>query len=231
MRATDSSRAGRASRYCTPGRSTISALPRTTAPSSSSLSLGTRSVLLTGDIEAAAEADLVAGGSRLSADVLKVAHHGSRTSTTQAFLEKVSPRLALVGVGRRNRFGHPGRGVITRITPAGAAVFRTDRHGDVALLFREGHIFPSRPFAGLPGGLPLARRRGVLAVVGATATGKSALAVDVALRLGGEVISADAFTAYRGIDAGTAKPTVEERRGVPHHLVDIKDPSDPLQRR
>ena len=48
---------------------------------------------------------------------------------------------------------------------------------------------------------------GVLAIVGATATGKSALAVEVALRLGGEVISADAFTAYRGVDVGTAKPT------------------------
>lgn len=118
------------------------------------LSLGTRRVLLTGDIEAAAESDLVSGGSRLSADVLKVAHHGSRTSTTPAFLEKVSPRLALVGVGRRNRFGHPGREVMDRLASAGAAVFRTDRHGDVALLFREGHIFPSRPFAGLPGGLP-----------------------------------------------------------------------------
>ena len=70
--------------------------------------------------------------------------------------------------------------------------------------------------------------RGVLAIVGATATGKSALAVEVALRLGGEVISADAFTAYRGLDAGTAKPTVEERRGVPHHLVDLKDPTEPF---
>ena len=70
--------------------------------------------------------------------------------------------------------------------------------------------------------------QGVLAVVGATATGKSALAVDVALRLDGEVVSADAFTAYRGIDAGTAKPTVEERRGVRHHLIDIKEPADPF---
>ncbi len=70
--------------------------------------------------------------------------------------------------------------------------------------------------------------RGVLAVVGPTATGKSALAVEVALRLDGEIISADAFTAYRGIDAGTAKPTVEERRGVPHHLVDLKDPVEPF---
>ena len=70
--------------------------------------------------------------------------------------------------------------------------------------------------------------RGVLAIVGATATGKSALAVEVALRLGGEVISADAFTAYRGIDVGTAKPTFEERRGVPHHLIDLKDPGEPF---
>ena len=70
--------------------------------------------------------------------------------------------------------------------------------------------------------------RGVLAIVGATATGKSALAVEAALRLGGEVISADAFTAYRGIDAGTAKPTLEERRGVPHHLIDLKEPTEPF---
>lgn len=70
--------------------------------------------------------------------------------------------------------------------------------------------------------------RGVLAVVGATATGKSALAVEVALRLGGEVISADAFTAYRGLDAGTAKPSLPERRGVPHHLIDLKEPSEPF---
>lgn len=64
--------------------------------------------------------------------------------------------------------------------------------------------------------------------MGATATGKSALAVEVALRLGGEVISADAFTAYRGVDAGTAKPAVEERSGVPHHLIDLKDPVEPF---
>ncbi len=70
------------------------------------------------------------------------------------------------------------------------------------------------------------RPNGVLAIVGATATGKSDLAVEVALRLDGEVISADAFTAYRGIDAGTAKPTLEERRGVPHHLIDLKDPRE-----
>lgn len=118
------------------------------------LRLGGRSVLLTGDVEAPAEADLVARGGPLSADVLKVPHHGSRTSTTPAFLAKVAPRLALIGVGRRNRFGHPGPEVVARLTGAGARVFRTDRQGDVSVLFAGGRILPSRPFAGLAGGLP-----------------------------------------------------------------------------
>jgi tRNA dimethylallyltransferase len=69
--------------------------------------------------------------------------------------------------------------------------------------------------------------RGVLAILGATATGKTSLAVEVAGRLGGEVISADAFAVYRGFDAGTAKPTPEERARVLHHLVDVRDPREP----
>jgi tRNA dimethylallyltransferase len=71
----------------------------------------------------------------------------------------------------------------------------------------------------------VSRPVGVLALVGATATGKSALAAAVAERLGGEVISADAFAVYRGFDAGTAKPSPAERERVPHHLVDVRDPA------
>ena len=62
-----------------------------------------------------------------------------------------------------------------------------------------------------------------IAIVGPTATGKSALAVELALRLGGEVINADAMQLYRGMDIGTAKVTPAERRGVPHHLLDVLD--------
>ncbi len=62
-----------------------------------------------------------------------------------------------------------------------------------------------------------------VAVVGPTATGKTALAVELALTLGGEVINADALQLYRGMDIGTAKATAEERRGVPHHLLDVLD--------
>lgn len=62
-----------------------------------------------------------------------------------------------------------------------------------------------------------------VAIVGPTATGKSALAVELAERLGGEVINADAMQLYRGMDIGTAKITEAERRGVPHHLLDVLD--------
>jgi tRNA dimethylallyltransferase len=67
----------------------------------------------------------------------------------------------------------------------------------------------------------------VLAVVGATGVGKSELAVDLALRLGGEVVNADSMQLYRGMDIGTAKLTVEQRRGVPHHLLDVWDVREP----
>lgn len=63
----------------------------------------------------------------------------------------------------------------------------------------------------------------VVAVVGATATGKSGLALDLAERLGGEVVNADSMQLYRGMDIGTAKLPAEERRGVPHHLLDVLD--------
>ena len=68
--------------------------------------------------------------------------------------------------------------------------------------------------------------RAGIAITGATATGKTALAIDVAHALGGEVISMDSRQVYRGMDIGTAKPTLEERRGIPHHGFDLVDPHE-----
>jgi tRNA dimethylallyltransferase len=68
---------------------------------------------------------------------------------------------------------------------------------------------------------------GVLAILGATATGKSELAVALAERLGGEIVSADAFAVYRGFDVGTAKPGADLRARAPHHLVDAREPVEP----
>lgn len=68
----------------------------------------------------------------------------------------------------------------------------------------------------------------ILVICGATATGKTKLAVDCALKLGSEVISADSQLVYRGLDIGTAKPSLEEMRGVKHHLIDVADACEPF---
>jgi len=74
--------------------------------------------------------------------------------------------------------------------------------------------------------LSLHARQPAVAVVGPTASGKSDLAVDLALMLGGEIINADAMQLYRGMDIGTAKLGIQERRGVPHHQLDVLDVRD-----
>ena len=96
--------------------------------------------LLTGDAEAPEEAWLLAhsGAGALRADVLKVAHHGSSTSTTPAFLAAVRPRLALISVGADNDYGHPSPDVVARLLAAGALPLRTDRLGTVVLR-TDGH--------------------------------------------------------------------------------------------
>jgi tRNA dimethylallyltransferase len=73
---------------------------------------------------------------------------------------------------------------------------------------------------------PAGRPGPVVAIVGPTAAGKSALAIELASRLGAEVVSADAMLVYRGMDVGTAKPSAAERGRIPHHLVDIVDPGE-----
>ena len=70
-------------------------------------------------------------------------------------------------------------------------------------------------------------KRPLVVIAGATATGKSGTAVDLALETGGEIVSGDSMQIYRGLDVGTAKTPEDERRGVPHHLLDIRDPQEP----
>lgn len=66
----------------------------------------------------------------------------------------------------------------------------------------------------------------LVVITGPTASGKTALGVALAQRLGGEVVSADSMQIYRGMDIGTAKPTPEEMQGVPHHMIDVADPAE-----
>ena len=91
-------------------------------------------VLLTGDAERDVEARLVERlGGHLRADVLKVGHHGSTTSTTMPFLDAVTPRLALVSVGAGNRYGHPSPDVLDALHARGAQVIRTDDGGSIVV--------------------------------------------------------------------------------------------------
>ncbi len=86
------------------------------------ISNGERAVLLAGDVEKAQEQTLMAQGGNLKADVLLVPHHGSQTSSTADFLDAVSPRIALVQSGYRNRYGHPARPVLARYQERGIRV-------------------------------------------------------------------------------------------------------------
>ncbi len=89
------------------------------------------SLLLTGDLTASGEEGLLGARAPLAATVLKVAHHGSRTSTAEPFVGASRPRVAIVSVGARNPFRHPAPEVLGRLEDMGARVYRTDRDGAV----------------------------------------------------------------------------------------------------
>lgn len=97
------------------------------------LSRADRSVLLTGDITAASEGVLLGDPARLRAEVLKSPHHGSRSSSSEGFLNAVAPGVIVVSVGSPNSYGLPDPGVMERYRRRGAAVFRTDEHGAVEI--------------------------------------------------------------------------------------------------
>ncbi|HLV95993.1 MAG TPA: ComEC/Rec2 family competence protein [Candidatus Acidoferrales bacterium] len=106
---------------------------------------GRESFLLTGDIEQKVESSLVDEHAQLASVFLKVPHHGSKTSSTQAFLEAVAPKLAVVSVGAGNPFGHPAPSVVERYQNDGVRLLRTDRDGAVTAL-TDGREFLVRTF-------------------------------------------------------------------------------------
>ncbi|MGH9850050.1 MAG: ComEC/Rec2 family competence protein [Blastocatellia bacterium] len=97
------------------------------------ISFGQRSFLLTGDIELEAEELLVSGSSDLRADVLKVAHHGSKTSSSEEFLERVKPQHAVISVADPSPFGHPHPEALARLQTTGANIWRTSECGAITI--------------------------------------------------------------------------------------------------
>ncbi|HEX6097920.1 MAG TPA: DNA internalization-related competence protein ComEC/Rec2 [Thermoanaerobaculia bacterium] len=100
---------------------------------------GGRTFLLTGDIEK--EAELYLSDVDLRADVLKAAHHGSRSSTSAGWLDNVRPRMAVISCGRRNLFGHPHAEVLDALRERGVRTWRTDRDGTIDVEVRQGRLY------------------------------------------------------------------------------------------
>lgn len=96
------------------------------------------SILFTGDIEVEAEKELEqVYGKKLKADILKIAHHGSKTSSREKFIKLVSPKIALIGVGENNKFGHPADITLERLEKENVKVYRTDQMGEVSITINK----------------------------------------------------------------------------------------------
>jgi competence protein ComEC len=96
------------------------------------------SFLFTGDIEEIAEKRIAHEyGKKLKADFLKVAHHGSKTSSIEEFIKAVNPKISLIGVGINNKFGHPNEEVIERLKNIGSKIYRTDEMGEITIEIKK----------------------------------------------------------------------------------------------
>jgi len=101
------------------------------------------SMLFTGDIEEIAEKSILQeyeNSNILESTILKVAHHGSNTSSIEQFIEKVKPKIALIGVGKENKFGHPKEEVIERLEKVGCKIYRTDLSGEIEIKVKKNTI-------------------------------------------------------------------------------------------
>ena len=97
------------------------------------ITFGNTLFLFTGDAEREEEQNIIEQGCNLRADVLKVGHHGSETSTSYVFLREVMPKYSVISVGKKNSYGHPSEVVISRLSDEGSEVYRTDINGDIIM--------------------------------------------------------------------------------------------------
>ena len=95
------------------------------------------SILFTGDASEKIEKELIKEKINLKSDILKVSHHGSRTGTSEEFLKSVKPKIALIGVGENNKFGHPTEDVIKRLTENKVKIYRTDTDGEISIKIKK----------------------------------------------------------------------------------------------
>ena len=111
------------------------------------------SMLFTGDIAGSTEEKIIEGSDRdtLDCDILKVCHHGSKNSSTDDFLKKVSPKLYLISCGLMNRYGHPHRDALSRMTGEGGRILRTDHMGGTQIKLADGKLIITKAGKNLTG--------------------------------------------------------------------------------
>lgn len=121
---------------------------------------GTHRFLFTGDMEETAEKELLAQNLNLEADVLKVGHHGSYSSTGYLFLRAVNPRYAVISCGVNNDYGHPHQETLSRLNDVGSTIFRTDLIGTIVATSKDGQlsfdkngVAPTQPYLAIDNGL------------------------------------------------------------------------------
>lgn len=102
--------------------------------------IDSKKFLLTGDIEAKGERAILKEGINLKCDVLKVAHHGSNSSSTDEFLKATRPKFAAISAGMDNRYGHPHNEVLSALEYYGVNIYRTDLDGDITFYVKDGKI-------------------------------------------------------------------------------------------
>lgn len=92
------------------------------------------SFLFTGDIQKSVEKELTENGKELNSDILKISHHGGKTSSSKEFIKEVSPEIAVISVGKGNSYGHPHQEVLDILESCGIRVLRTDQAGDIKII-------------------------------------------------------------------------------------------------
>ncbi|PEL14148.1 DNA internalization-related competence protein ComEC/Rec2 [Bacillus sp. AFS017336] len=100
--------------------------------------IGGKSWLFTGDLDESGEIELISKYKHIKVDVLKIGHHGSNTSTSEELLKAVSPKVGIISVGTKNRYGHPKQEVLSRLQKNNVKILRTDKNGAITYEFKSG---------------------------------------------------------------------------------------------
>lgn len=149
---------------------------------------GGTSFLFAGDAETVSEREMLAAGYNLRADVLKVGHHGSDSSTSPGFLQAVKPQYAVISVGRDNLYGHPAPSTIAALKAAGVQIYRTDYQGTIVATSDGQHIRFNHP-AWTPATVATSPTGTTSGANTTTGTAGSAAVVIAAVDLKGEVVT------------------------------------------